>query len=166
MWNDRALVASAIGFRSGSTAMLPADPETPVWRRLVDRSYGNDGAMSESAASRPTSAPPRPAPPGDGYDGSIAASPFDKIAYLFALVGLYVMVGGLFFYGFWEKAVDGNFDIAPPLKEQFDKTFIGTIPGQTRPGRSSRSSKASCSCWCWRACSRWSFGRPSASRSS
>ena len=57
------------------------------------------------------------------------ASPFDKVAYLFALVGLYVMVGGLMFYGFWEKAVDGDFKIPPPLEEQFDKTFIGTIPG-------------------------------------
>lgn len=60
---------------------------------------------------------------------SIQASPFDKAAYLFALVGLYVMIGGLFFYGFWHKAVDGDFDIAPPLKKQFDETFIGTIPG-------------------------------------
>ena len=41
-----------------------------------------------------------------------AASPFDKVAYLFALVGLYVMIGGLFFYGFWHKAVDGDWDIA------------------------------------------------------
>jgi|SRR3954449_8050696 hypothetical protein len=58
-----------------------------------------------------------------------AAGPFDKVAYLFAMVGLYVMVGGLFFYGFWEKAIDGDFNIPPPLKEQFDKTFIGTFPG-------------------------------------
>ena len=57
------------------------------------------------------------------------AGPFDKVAYLFALVGLYVMVGGLFFYGFWHKAVDGDFKIPPPLEEQFDKTVIGTIPG-------------------------------------
>lgn len=35
------------------------------------------------------------------------AGPFDKVAYLFALEGLYVMVGGLMFYGFWEKAVEG-----------------------------------------------------------
>jgi uncharacterized BrkB/YihY/UPF0761 family membrane protein len=59
----------------------------------------------------------------------VEASPFDKVAYLCAMVGVYVMVGGLFFYGFWEKAVDGNFKIPPPLKEQFDKTFIGTFPG-------------------------------------
>ena len=68
-------------------------------------------------------------PRAEGYDPGVAASPFDKVAYLFAMVGLYVMVGGLFFYGFWEKAVDGDFDIAPPLKAQFDKTFIGTFPG-------------------------------------
>lgn len=63
------------------------------------------------------------------HDRSAEAGPFDKIAYLFALVGLYVMIGGLFFYGFWSKAIDGDFDIPPPLKEQFDKTIIGTIPG-------------------------------------
>ena len=57
------------------------------------------------------------------------AGPFDKVAYLFALVGVYVTTGGLFFYGFWEKAVEGDFKIPPPLEEQFDKTFIGTIPG-------------------------------------
>lgn len=62
-------------------------------------------------------------------DRTAEASPFDKIAYLFALAGLYVMVIGLFFYGFWSKAVDGDFKIPPPLEEQFDKTFIGTIPG-------------------------------------
>jgi len=59
------------------------------------------------------------------------ADPFDKVAYLFALVGLYVMVGGLMFYGFWEKAVDGDFKIPPPLAQQFDKTFIGTVPGSS-----------------------------------
>jgi hypothetical protein len=82
--------------------------------------------MSETASG--TSVTPEAAP-GARYDASVAASPFDKVAYLFAMVGLYVMTGGLFFYGFWHKAVDGNFDIAPPLAEQFDQTFIGTIPG-------------------------------------
>ena len=56
---------------------------------------------------------------------------FAFVAYLFALVGLYVMVGGLMFYGFWEKAVDGDFKIPPPLAQQFDKTFIGTVPGSS-----------------------------------
>jgi quinol-cytochrome oxidoreductase complex cytochrome b subunit len=65
----------------------------------------------------------------DEYDRTVQASPFDKVAYLFALVGLYVMVGSLFFYGFWSKAVDGDFKIPPPLEEQFNKTIIGTIPG-------------------------------------
>lgn len=65
----------------------------------------------------------------DPHRAAVPASPFDKVAYLFALVGLYVMVGGLFFYGFWHKAIDGGFDIPPPLKEQFDTTFIGTVPG-------------------------------------
>jgi hypothetical protein len=61
----------------------------------------------------------------------VPADPFDKLAYLFALVGLYIMVGGLMFYGFWEKAVDGDFNIPPPLAQQFDKTFIGTVPGSS-----------------------------------
>ena len=65
----------------------------------------------------------------EAYDPSVEAGPFDKVAYLFALIGLYVMIGGLFFYGFWHKAIDGDFEIPPPLEEQFDKTFIGTIPG-------------------------------------
>ena len=63
------------------------------------------------------------------HDRSAEAGPFDKVAYLFALTGLYVMVSGLFFYGFWHKAIDGDFTIPPPLEKQFDKTFIGTIPG-------------------------------------
>jgi hypothetical protein len=63
------------------------------------------------------------------YDRAVQASPFDKIAYLFALTGLYVMTGALFFYGFWHKGIDGDFKIPPPLEEQFDKTIIGTIPG-------------------------------------
>ncbi len=63
------------------------------------------------------------------HDDPTAASPFDKVAYLFALVGLYVMVGGLFFYGFWDKAIDGDFTIPPPLEQQFGETFIGTVPG-------------------------------------
>ena len=65
----------------------------------------------------------------DAHAPEVQASPFDKVAYLFALVGLYVTTGALFFYGFWTKAVDGDFKIPPPLKEQFDTTFIGTIPG-------------------------------------
>jgi hypothetical protein len=57
------------------------------------------------------------------------ASLFDKAAYLFALLGIYVMVGGLFSYSFWGKAIDGDWKISPALKKQFDTTFIGTIPG-------------------------------------
>ena len=57
------------------------------------------------------------------------AGPFDKLAYLVAMIGLYVMVAGLFFYGFWEKAVDGGFDVPPPLAKQFEQTFIATFPG-------------------------------------
>ncbi len=70
-----------------------------------------------------------PTASGPNAGDAVEASPFDKVAYLFALVGLYVMVGGLMFYGFWDKAVDGDFDIPPALAEQFDATFIGTIPG-------------------------------------
>jgi hypothetical protein len=74
-----------------------------------------------------------PVRPGRGANrkSDVPADPFDKLAYLFALVGLYIMVGGLMFYGFWEKAVDGDFNIPPPLAQQFDKTFIGTVPGSS-----------------------------------
>jgi uncharacterized BrkB/YihY/UPF0761 family membrane protein len=65
----------------------------------------------------------------DDPDRGVEAGPFDKVAYLFEMVGLYLMVGGLFFYGFWEKAVENDFDIAPQLEEQFDRTFIATVPG-------------------------------------
>jgi hypothetical protein len=64
-------------------------------------------------------------------DPDVQAGAFDKIAYVFALVGLYVMVGGLMFYGFLEKAVDGDFKIPPPLAQQFDKTAIGTVAGSS-----------------------------------
>jgi len=89
---------------------------------------GEHDGMSKTASTRHT----RNDPPTGGRSASRppeAAGPLDKVAYLVAMVGLYVMVGGLFFYGFWEKAVDGDFKIPPPLKEQFDKTFIGTFPG-------------------------------------
>ena len=74
-----------------------------------------------------------PVTPGTGANRETdgPAGPFDKVPYLFALVGLYVMVGGLMFYGFWEKAVDGDLNIPPPLAQQFDKTFIGTVPGSS-----------------------------------
>jgi hypothetical protein len=63
------------------------------------------------------------------HRASKSTPPSTKIAWLFALVGLYVTTAGLFFYGFWHKAVDGDFAIPPPLEEPFDRTFIGTIPG-------------------------------------
>ena len=84
--------------------------------------------MSTHVADRPTADLPT-AGPAASLRTADEAGPFDKVAYLFALIGLYVMVGGLMFYGFWEKAVDGKFDIAPPLAKQFDSTFIGTFPG-------------------------------------
>lgn len=84
--------------------------------------------MSTHVADRPTEAMPT-AGPTTPRRTDAEAGPFDKVAYLFALIGLYVMVGGLMFYGFWQKAVDGGFDIAPPLAKQFDQTFIGTFPG-------------------------------------
>lgn len=71
----------------------------------------------------------QPGHPRPAGRGAPAADPFDKVAYLFAMVGLYVMVCGLFFYGFWHEAIDGDFKIPPPLEEQFDRTFIGTFPG-------------------------------------
>jgi hypothetical protein len=64
-------------------------------------------------------------------DTTTAARPLDKLAYLFALASIYVLIGALMFYGFWGKAVKGDWKIPPPLKAQFDKTFIGTIPGSS-----------------------------------
>jgi hypothetical protein len=69
--------------------------------------------------------------PAPARESAGEATALDKLAYLFALTGLYVMVGGLMFYGFWDKAVDGDFKIPPALEEQFDKTFIGTFPGSS-----------------------------------
>jgi uncharacterized BrkB/YihY/UPF0761 family membrane protein len=96
-----------------------------VWiidRRTVNKLWPDGSALEEIEVSAVSTH-------AAGYDQTVQASPFDKVAYLFALLGLYVMVGGLFFYGFWNKAIDGDFKIAPPLEEQFDKTIIGTIPG-------------------------------------
>jgi hypothetical protein len=84
---------------------------------IVIRSFQKEQGMSTGSTR------------AEGYDSTVRASPVDKIAYVFALVGLYVTTGALFFYGFWHKAIDGDFKIPPPLEEQFDKTFIGTIPG-------------------------------------
>ncbi|WP_028062534.1 hypothetical protein [Solirubrobacter soli] len=63
------------------------------------------------------------------YDPTVEAGPFGKIAYLFALLGVYVVSSGLWFYGFWSKAIDGDFKIPDALRKQFDATFLGTIPG-------------------------------------
>lgn len=82
-----------------------------------------------SEAVRPGAIDPKRVPLRGEVDAEVSASPLDKVAYLFAMIGLYVMTGGLFFYGFWSKAVKGNFTIPSGLRTQFDKTFIGTIPG-------------------------------------
>ena len=57
------------------------------------------------------------APAATPDTAAVQASPFDKLAYLCAVTGLYVVVGGLMFYGFWDKAVDGDFKIPPPLED-------------------------------------------------
>lgn len=49
--------------------------------------------MSHGSTARASTEVPRTS--AEGYDRSVAASPFDKIAYLFAMVGLYVMVGAV-----------------------------------------------------------------------
>lgn len=84
-----------------------------------------DGTRAATHARGVTTASTRPHRDGP----AVEAGPFDKAAYLFALLGLYVMTSSLFFYGFWSKGVKGDFTIPPPLEEQFDKTIIGTIPG-------------------------------------
>jgi hypothetical protein len=54
---------------------------------------------------------------------------FDGIAYWATLAGIYVMVGGLMFYSGKGKLFDDDGNAPPPIKAQFDNTFIDTFPG-------------------------------------
>ena len=54
---------------------------------------------------------------------------FDGIAYWATLAGVYLMVGGLMFYSGKSKLFDSDGNAPPPIKEQFQSSFISTFPG-------------------------------------
>ena len=68
-------------------------------------------------------------------------------------------------YGFWHKAVDGDFQIAPPLAEQFDRTTIRTFAGADVSWVINALLEGACSGSRTPAWPRWSSGHPGASRS-
>ena len=58
-----------------------------------------------------------------------AGSIWDGIAYWAIVVGVYLMVGGLFFYSGKEKLFDDHGHPPAPIVQQFNHTFIGSFPG-------------------------------------
>ena len=54
---------------------------------------------------------------------------FDGIAYWATLVGVYLMIGGLFFYSGKEKLFDDDGKAPQSIKTQFKGTFFDTFPG-------------------------------------
>jgi hypothetical protein len=58
-----------------------------------------------------------------------AGSIWDGAAYWAIVVGVYLMVGGLFFYSGKEKLFDQHGHLPAPIQQQFSSTFIGTFPG-------------------------------------
>jgi hypothetical protein len=58
-----------------------------------------------------------------------SGSLWDGIAYWAIVVGVYLMVGGLFFYSGKEKLFDDHGHPPAAIKQQFDNSFLGTFPG-------------------------------------
>ena len=54
---------------------------------------------------------------------------WDGIAYWAIVAGVYLMVGGLFFYSGKEKLFDDHGHPPAPIVQQFNHTFIGSFPG-------------------------------------
>jgi hypothetical protein len=54
---------------------------------------------------------------------------YDQAAYWLTVVAVYFLVGVLFFYSGKSKLFDQDGKAPPPLREQFEGTFIGTFPG-------------------------------------
>ena len=54
---------------------------------------------------------------------------FDAVAYWATLIGVYVMVGGLMFYSGKSKLFDSDGNAPQGIKDQFEGTFLATIPG-------------------------------------
>jgi len=54
---------------------------------------------------------------------------WDGIAYWAIVIGVYLMVGGLFFYSGKEKLFDDHGHPPAPIVQQFNHSFIGSFPG-------------------------------------
>ena len=54
---------------------------------------------------------------------------WDGIAYWAIVIGVYLMVGGLFFYSGKEKLFDDHGHPPAGIAQQFNGTFIGSFPG-------------------------------------
>jgi hypothetical protein len=54
---------------------------------------------------------------------------WDGIAYWVTIAGVYLMVGGLMFYSGKSKLFDSDGHAPPPIKEQFQSSFLSTFPG-------------------------------------
>src|SRR5262245_38213435 len=57
------------------------------------------------------------------------ATVLDLAAYWLTMLGVYFLVGVLFFYSGKSKLFDDDGHAPPPLKKQFEGTFIDKIPG-------------------------------------
>ncbi|HEU5245147.1 MAG TPA: hypothetical protein VFU33_12160, partial [Gaiellaceae bacterium] len=58
-----------------------------------------------------------------------AGSIWDGIAYWPTVLGVYLMVGGLFFYSGKQKLFDQHGHPPAAIKQQFSNTFVSTFPG-------------------------------------
>jgi hypothetical protein len=58
-----------------------------------------------------------------------SGSLWDGIAYWAIVIGVYLMVGGLFFYSGKEKLFDQHGHPPAPIAQQFNNSFVGTFPG-------------------------------------
>src|SRR5262245_66562284 len=58
-----------------------------------------------------------------------SGSLWDGIAYWATLAGVYLMVGGLMFYSGKDKLFDSNGHAPQGIKEQFQNSFLSTLPG-------------------------------------
>ncbi len=57
------------------------------------------------------------------------ATVFDHAAYWLTVIGVYFLVGVLFFYSGKSKLFDDNGKAPAGIKQQFDGTFVGHFPG-------------------------------------
>jgi hypothetical protein len=58
------------------------------------------------------------------------AASIGKLAtYWLSLIGVYVIQGGLWYYGAYEKIVGGHLNAPPPIAKAFAGSFVDTFPG-------------------------------------